>query len=142
MKYQREARGRAFALALGLVALITPLAVHLFLPVIPVVKLALGLSNAAAQFNFSIALFAMACATLAYGSLSDRLGRRPVLLVGLVLFLLGSAISALAQTALALALGRVVQAVGAGCGMTLVRTIARDAYRAECCKAGLIRLRL
>ena len=131
MKYQREARGRAFALALGLVALITPLAVHLFLPVIPVVKLALGLSNAAAQFNFSIALFAMACATLAYGSLSDRLGRRPVLLVGLVLFLLGSAISALAQTALTLALGRVVQAVGAGCGMTLVRTIARDAYRAE-----------
>src|SRR5256885_4589534 len=37
----------------------------------------------------------------------------------------------MAQTALTLALGRVVQAAGAGCGMTLVRTIARDAYRAE-----------
>ena len=59
---------------------ISPLAVHLFLPVIPALKVALALSDAAAQFTFSIALLAMALATLAYGSLSDRLGRRPVLL--------------------------------------------------------------
>jgi DHA1 family bicyclomycin/chloramphenicol resistance-like MFS transporter len=123
--------GRAFALALGLVAFIAPLAVHLFFPVIPAVKVALSLSDAAAQFNFSIALFAMAVATLAYGSLSDRYGRRPLLLCGLGLFLIGSAISTIAPTAPALALGRIVQAVGAGCSTTLVRTIARDAYRAE-----------
>src|SRR6202022_3998908 len=123
--------GPTFALALGLVAFIAPLAVHLFFPVIPAVKVALGLSDVAAQFNFSIALFAMALATLAYGSLSDRYGRRPLLLSGLLLFLLGSAISAVAPGASALALGRIVQAVGAGCSMTLVRTIARDAYRAE-----------
>ena len=72
MVSRREAPGRAFALALGLVALISPLAVHLFLPVIPALKVALALSDAAAQFTFSIALFAMALATLAYGSLSDR----------------------------------------------------------------------
>jgi len=130
-KSRPSAPGRAFALALGLVAFITPLAVHLFFPVIPAVKVALSLSDAAAQFNFSIALFAMALATLAYGSLSDRYGRRPLLLSGLVLFLVGSAVSAVAPTATALALGRIVQAVGAGCSMTLVRTIARDAYRAE-----------
>ena len=130
-KSRQQVPGRAFALALGLVAFITPLAVHLFFPVIPAVKVALSLSDAAAQFNFSIALFAMALATLAYGSLSDRYGRRPLLLSGLVLFLVGSAVSAVAPTATALALGRIVQAVGAGCSMTLVRTIARDAYRAE-----------
>ena len=127
----REAPARSLALALGLVALITPLAVHLFLPAIPAVKLALSLSDATAQLTFSVALFTMAFATLAYGSLSDRFGRRPVLLSGLLLFLFGSAISALAQTASILALGRVVQAIGAGCAMTLVRTIARDIYRAE-----------
>lgn len=126
-----RAPGRAFAVALGLVALITPLAVHLFLPVIPAVKAALALSDAAAQLNFSLALFTMAFATLAYGSLSDRYGRRPILLSGLVLFLVGSAISAVADSAMTLAAGRVVQAIGAGCGMTLTRTIARDAYRAE-----------
>jgi MFS transporter, DHA1 family, multidrug resistance protein len=123
--------GRSFSLALALTALITPLAVHLFLPVIPAVKAELGLSDAQAQFTFSIALFTMAFATLVYGSLSDRLGRRPVLLAGLALFLVGSAVSAVAETAATLALGRFVQAVGAASGMTLVRVIARDAYRAE-----------
>jgi MFS transporter, DHA1 family, multidrug resistance protein len=126
-KSRRQVPGRAFALALGLVAFIAPLAVHLFFPVIPAVKVALSLSDAAAQFNFSIALFAMAAATLAYGSLSDRYGRRPLLLSGPGLFLIGTAVCAIAPTAPALAFGRIVQAVGAGCSTTLVRTIARDA---------------
>src|SRR6188474_2734240 len=123
--------GRSFALTLGLISLVTPLAVHLFLPVIPAVKAALGLTDAHAQLTFSISLFGMAFATLFYGSLSDRYGRRPVLLSGLALFLFGSAVSALAETANALVLGRFVQAIGAGCALTLVRAIARDAYRAE-----------
>ena len=122
---------RTFVIALGLVALVTPLAVHLFFPVIPAVKAALGLTNAHAQFTFSVSLFGMAFATLFYGSLSDRYGRRPVLLSGLGLFLIGSAISLAAETATLLVLGRLVQAIGAGCGLTLVRAIARDAFRAE-----------
>jgi len=120
-----------FSLALGLTALITPLAVHIFLPVIPAVKAELALDDAQAQFTFSISLFTMAFATLVYGSLSDRFGRRPVLLSGLALFLLGTVISVLAQSVAMLAVGRLVQAIGAGCAMTLVRVIARDAYRAE-----------
>src|ERR1700723_3590502 len=83
--------GPLFALALASLSLIGPLAVHLFLPVIPAVKVALGLSDALVQLTFSIALFGMAFATLFYGSLSDRYGRRPVLLSGLALFLIGSA---------------------------------------------------
>ena len=123
--------GPLFVAALAAVALINPLAVHLFMPVIPAIKPALGVSDAVAQLTFSIALFAMAFATLAYGSLADRYGRRPVLLSGLALFLLGSAVSAAADTAVTLVLGRFVQAIGAGCGMTLVRAIARDAYGPE-----------
>src|SRR6478735_7667388 len=131
MELPRRNPGRAFTIALGLTAFITPLAVHLFFPVIPAVKASLGLSTAMAQLTFSIALFGMAFATLIYGSLSDRYGRRPVLLSGLALFLFGSAVSAIAETANALVLGRLVQAIGAGCALTLVRAIARDAYRAE-----------
>jgi DHA1 family bicyclomycin/chloramphenicol resistance-like MFS transporter len=123
--------GRSFALALGLVALITPLAVHLFFPVIPAVKVALALSDAYAYLTFSIALFGMAFATLFYGSLSDRYGRRPVLLSGLALFLVGSVISAVAPTPATLVAGRLIQAIGAGCGLALVRAIARDAYSAD-----------
>ena len=70
---------------------------HLFFPVIPAVKAALGLTDAHAQLTFSIALFGMAFATLFYGSLSDRYGRRPVLLSGLALFLIGSVVSAVAR---------------------------------------------
>ena len=131
MEATPQTPGRLFALALGLTALITPLAVHLFFPVIPAVKVALGLSDAYAYLTFSIALFGMAVATLFYGSLSDRYGRRPVLLSGLMLFLAGSVVSAFAQTPEMLVLGRLVQAIGAGCGLALVRAIARDAYSAD-----------
>src|SRR5882724_12927994 len=131
MEQAQRPPGRAFVIALALTALVTPLAVHLFFPVIPAVKAALGLTDAHAQLTFSISLFGMAFATLFYGSLSDRYGRRPVLLSGLVLFLFGSAVSLMAETVNALVLGRLVQAIGAGCALTLVRAIARDAYRAE-----------
>src|SRR6202795_4563691 len=128
MEATRRKPGRAFTISLGLIALITPLAVHLFFPVIPAVKAALGLSDALAQLTFSIALFGMAFATLFYGSLSDRYGRRPVLLSGLVLFLIGSAVSAAAALIVPLVLGRLLQAIGAGCGVTLGRAIAQDVY--------------
>jgi DHA1 family bicyclomycin/chloramphenicol resistance-like MFS transporter len=120
--------GPLFALALASISLIGPLAVHLFMPVIPAVKAALGLSEATAQLTFSIALFGMAFATLFYGSLSDRYGRRPVLLSGLALFLIGSAVSAAADSIVPLVLGRFLQAIGAGCGITLGRAIAQDVY--------------
>jgi len=123
--------GRLFAVCLASISLIGPLAVHLFLPVIPAIKASLGLSTAMAQLTFSIALFGMAFATLVYGSLSDRYGRRPVLLFGLGLFLLGSTVSLIAETVSLIVVGRLVQAIGAGCGVTLVRTIARDAYGPE-----------
>src|SRR5882757_6558448 len=128
MESTRQTPGRAFTIALGLIALITPLAVHLFFPVIPAVKVGLVLSDARAQFTFSIALFGMAFATLFYGSLSDRYGRRPVLLSGLALFLIGSALSAAADSIVPLVLGRFLQALGAGCGITLGRAIAQDVY--------------
>jgi len=123
--------GPLFALALASISLIGPLAVHLFMPVIPAVKAALGLSDALAQLTFSVALFGMAFATLFYGSLSDRYGRRPVLLSGLALFLVGSALSAVATSVIPLVLGRLVQAIGAGCGVTLGRAIAQDVYGRE-----------
>ena len=70
----------------------------------------------------------MAVATLVYGSLSDRFGRRPLLMSGLVLFLVGSASRRWRRSIAVLILGRLVQAVGAGSSSTLTRAMARDAY--------------
>ena len=123
-----QAPTRLFALSLASIALIGPLAVHAFMPVIPAVKEGLHISDALAQLTFSVSLFGMAASTLVYGSLADRYGRRPVLLSGLAFFLAGSLASLFADSIVTLVIGRLLQAIGAGCGMTLVRAIARDAY--------------
>jgi DHA1 family bicyclomycin/chloramphenicol resistance-like MFS transporter len=111
--------------------LLTPVTIHLFFPVIPAVKADFGLSDALAQLTFSIGVFALAFSTLVYGALGDRYGRRPVLLAGLALFLLGSVITALVTSFTGLLAGRLIQAAGAGCGITLARAIARDVYGAD-----------
>jgi DHA1 family bicyclomycin/chloramphenicol resistance-like MFS transporter len=123
--------GALFATALGAITLIGPLAIHLFLPVMPAVKTAFAISDAVVELTFSVTLFTMAIVTLFYGSLADRYGRRPVLLGGLALFVVGSALSAFATSVTMLIIGRVVQAIGAGSGLTLSRAIARDAYGPE-----------
>lgn len=120
-----------FLIALVAVTMIGPLSIHLFLPALPLVKAAFGISDGLAQFTFSIALFTMAITTLVYGALSDRYGRRPVLLGGLVLFIAGIALAALAPSVEWFIVGRLIQAIGAGCGVALARAIARDAYGPE-----------
>jgi DHA1 family bicyclomycin/chloramphenicol resistance-like MFS transporter len=111
--------------------LLTPVTVHLFFPVIPAIKADFGLSDALAQLTFSVGVFALAFSTLFYGTLGDRYGRRPVLLAGLALFLLGSVITTLSSSLIALLAGRFIQAAGAGAGITRARAIARDVYGAE-----------
>ena len=118
----------SFAVTLACVTLIGPLAIHLYLPVVPDIKDAFGVAPWLAELSFSISLATMAVATLVYGSLSDRFGRRPVLLWGLGLFLAGSVLSAAAGTIALLIAGRLVQAVGAGCSLTITRAMARDIY--------------
>jgi MFS transporter, DHA1 family, multidrug resistance protein len=121
---------RALDLVLAGLTLLGPFAIHLFFPVIPAIKVDFDLTDALAQLVFSIGVFGMAFSTLAYGSFADRYGRRPVLLIGLLLFLLGCGISAVASSVAVLLIGRLVQSIGAGCGITLARAIARDVYGA------------
>jgi len=113
---------------LASLTLLTPITIHLFFPVIPAIKADFEISDALTQLAFSAGVFGLAFSTLAYGALADRYGRRPVLLTGLVLFLLGSVLSALATSFGVLLAGRLIQAVGAGSGITLARAIARDVY--------------
>lgn len=120
--------GARFVVALGAITLIGPLAIHLFLPAMPDVKTSFNTSDALVQAAFSVTLITMAVVTPLYGSLSDRYGRRPVLLTGLALFLIGSFLSAVAPSMAVLIAARLIQAAGAACGLTLARAIARDAY--------------
>tara|TARA_R110002110_G_scaffold85816_1_gene223376 strand:- start:124002 stop:125210 length:1209 start_codon:yes stop_codon:yes gene_type:complete len=119
---------------IGVLAVITalgPLAMQIILPILPVMQDAFMVSAGTVQYVLSLALFTIAFATLVYGPASDRYGRRPVLLVGLVIFLLGSVVSALAINIELLIAGRVIQAVGGAAGMVVSRAIIRDLYDRE-----------
>lgn len=114
--------------AIAGVSIVGPLAVHLYFPAIPAVREAFAITDALAQATASLVLFAMAFFNLVYGTLSDRYGRRPMLLIGIALFLAGSVLAALAGRIEVLLAGRLLQAVGAACGITLSRTIAHDMF--------------
>jgi DHA1 family bicyclomycin/chloramphenicol resistance-like MFS transporter len=117
-------------LLVGLTAL-APFSLQIFLPALPVIQAEFRVTPGTAQLVLSLSILASAFAMLAYGPLSDRFGRRPVLLAGLIAFLAGSVISALAPSISALIGGRVVQAIGAAAGMVLARAIVRDLHDRE-----------
>ncbi|MEC8290228.1 MAG: MFS transporter, partial [Pseudomonadota bacterium] len=108
--------------------LLFPFTQHLFLPVTPSIKAEFGTSDVITQLTVSVPSFIMAVMTLAYGSLSDRLGRRRVLITGILLFTAGGFMTAFATSIWQLILGRLIQGAGGACGMVLARAIARDIF--------------
>ena len=89
---------------------------------------ALGADVAATQLTLSIFLAAFALAQIPVGPLSDRFGRRPILLAGLAVYVMASFACAVAPTIEALIAARAVQAIGACAGVVLGRAIVRDIY--------------
>ena len=115
------------ALLAGVTAL-APFSLQIFLPALPAIQASFAVSTGVAQLALSLSILANAFANLAYGPMSDRFGRRPVLLVGLVAFIAGSLGCALAPTIHLLIVGRIVQSIGGAAGMVLARAIVRDRY--------------
>src|SRR5262249_13546342 len=110
---------------------------HMIVPALPVLVSVFDDSAARVQLVLSLYLAGIAGGQLVYGPLSDRLGRRPVLLAGLAMFLVGTALCAIAQSLSALIAGRVLQALGACAGVALSRAIIRDVYDREAAARGL-----
>jgi DHA1 family bicyclomycin/chloramphenicol resistance-like MFS transporter len=108
-----------------------PMATQILTPAVPFVHRDFGIPMAAAQTLISLAFATIAVTTLVYGPLSDRFGRRPVILVGTGLFCAGSLLAAFAPTPEILILGRIVQAAGSSAGLVLARTVVHDVYGRE-----------
>lgn len=113
---------------LAAITFIAPLANHMFLPAMPVVKQDFGIGNDLAFATLSLTMMTMAFATLVYGGFADQWGRKRVLLAGLALYTIGAEICWFAPDIETLLAGRVLQGAGAGCGIVLARAIARDVY--------------
>ena len=80
------------------VTAVAPFSLQIFLPALPAIQADFAVEAGTAQLALSLSILANAFATLSYGPLSDRFGRRPVLLGGLVAFVLGSVACALAPS--------------------------------------------
>lgn len=87
-----------------------------------------GASQAAVQLTFSGFVAAYGGLQLVYGAVSDRIGRKPLLLLGLVLAALGSLAAALATNLTALTLARVLQGAGCAAGMVIGRAMVQDLF--------------
>lgn len=107
---------------------IQPITTDLYLPALPSLSTSLGASMTQAQLTLSALLIAFGLSQLVWGSLSDRFGRRPVLLAGLGAYTLAAIGSTLAPSMDALVLWRVLQGAAMGAAVSCARAIVRDLY--------------
>lgn len=118
----------AMTAVFGLLTALGPLSTDMYLPSLPAIGRALGASDAQVQQTLSAYLFGFAAGQVFYGPVSDRVGRKPAILVGLALYMLASAACALATSIEWLTLMRFVQALGAAGPIVLGRAMVRDLY--------------
>ena len=102
-----------------------------YLPSLPSMAAGLKTSPGLVQQSLTVFLFFFAISQLIYGPLSDRFGRRAVLLFGVAIFLVASVACAYAQSIEALLVFRVIQAFGACSGAVIGRAVVRDLYGPE-----------
>src|SRR5262245_59770448 len=118
------------ALLMVLVAF-AALSIDITIPVINSFAAAFSVSNTVAQLTLSVFVLGFALTHLITGPLSDRFGRRPVLIGGVTIYLLASIACVFAQTIDELIAARFAQAIGCCAGPVVGRAIVRDVYGAE-----------
>ncbi len=133
-------RHKLIFVTLVAITFISPLANHMFIPAMPLVKEEFGIGDELAFATLSLVMMTMAVTSLIYGGVSDQWGRKRVLLSGLALYTIGAELCWFAQNIEMLLGGRILQGAGAGCGIVLARAIARDVYGMESISAVIANL--
>lgn len=124
--------GTAMLLALVTACLaLQPLSTDVYLASLPHLVDYFDVSRAAVQQTLSLFVIGFAAAQMVVGPLSDRYGRRPVLLGGLALYVIASIVCAAAGSIVALIVGRILQAIGCCTSVVIARAVVSDAYAQE-----------
>jgi len=116
------------AITLGLLGLVGPFAIDMYLPALPRIAGDLGATEAQIQTTLTAYFVTFGLGQLFYGPMSDQTGRKAPILVGLAIFLAGSVGAALAETAMSLTLWRALQGLGGAALMVVTRAVIRDRY--------------
>lgn len=116
---------------LALITALGPMAMHAVLPALPEIAHVFAIPDDRIGYAVTFYLAGFASMQLVIGPLSDRFGRRPMIIVGLSLFLAATVLCLLVSDAAWLFVARTLQAVGACAGMVLGRAILRDCYHRD-----------
>jgi DHA1 family bicyclomycin/chloramphenicol resistance-like MFS transporter len=122
------AKSRITLLLLVAMTGVAPISLYMLVPALPLLATSFGRDISIAQMTVSLYMVGIACSQIIMGPLSDRFGRRPVLLAGLGLMVLASAGCIFADTLPQLIAARFFQALGGATGMVVSRAIIRDLY--------------
>jgi DHA1 family bicyclomycin/chloramphenicol resistance-like MFS transporter len=115
-------------LLLSMLAAFPALSTDMYLPALPTIQAQWGISMAEANLSLVVFFMAFSFFLLVHGPLSDRFGRRPVLLGGISLFIIGCGLCAVADSIEFLVRARVVQAAGAAAASALSLALSKDLY--------------
>ncbi len=118
-------------IALSLLLGLQPIATDLYLPALPQMQRELGWQPASTTWTLSALILAFGVAQLVWGPVADRLGRRPVLLSGLALFVVASAATVLSNTLAAMVAARALQGAALAASVVCGRATIRDLYPPE-----------
>ena len=115
-------------LVLSLLLGLQPVTTDLYLPALPAMTQGFGAAMSQAQLTLTALLLAFGLSQMVWGPLSDRFGRRPVLLVGMLLYVVASVGSTFSASMDQLIVWRALQGVAMGAGVMCARAIVRDLY--------------
>lgn len=124
------------ALILGALTAVGPLAIDMYLPALPTIAREFGVDSSLVQSSLAAYFIGIAVGQAFYGPLSDRLGRKPILYLGLTLFMVSSIGCALAANVEVLIAFRFLQALGGCAPIVIPRAIVRDHFD----QAGSVRM--
>lgn len=113
---------------LGALTGFAPMSIDMYLPSLPAISAAFHASTEAAQWTLASFLAGLSLGQFFYGPASDRWGRRPMILLGAVIYVAASVACALAPTLAALMVARFVQALGGCAGTVIARAVVRDRF--------------
>ena len=123
--------GKSLLFFLTLLAALGMLAINMYLASFPSIGRELAASPAQVKLTLTVFLLGFAFGQLVIGPLSDRFGRRPLLIAGLIIYAIAGALCAIATDINWMIGIRIAQAIGACTGSVLARAVARDLFQGD-----------
>lgn len=120
---------KGFIIFLALLSAFVPLSTDLYLPALPDMTTLFNVSEFTMNLTLILFFIFYSVATIIWGPLSDRYGRRPMLLVGLTIYMIGSILCGIANSAWEIIFFRILQAIGGGVATTVATAVIKDVFQ-------------